>query len=113
MMGASQFHSPAHLGPDGVNVDGPHEFVATAEGSAPKVEYRFLLIQGNVVAKGSGDGWNTAEWHGSTDEGHEGLQEGQVLAVGLAISTSTTDPPGFTTFSWSEQIELKRDPAEE
>jgi hypothetical protein len=55
-MAASQFHSPAHLGPDGVNVEGPHEFVATAEGSAPKVEYRFLLIQGNVVAKGSGDG---------------------------------------------------------
>ena len=30
-----------------------------------------------------------------------------MLAVGLAIvATSTDDPPGFTTFSWSEQIEL-------
>jgi hypothetical protein len=112
-MAASQFDTPADLRRDGVIVKGPHEVETTEAGSEPKVEYRFFLVQGDVVAKGSGQGWGTKEWHGSTDEGHERLHEGSVLAIGLGIITGMTDPPGFTTFSWSEQIELKRDPAEE
>jgi hypothetical protein len=105
-MAASQFNSPAQLMTDGrIRVEGPQQF-ETASGLAPKVEYRFLLVQGGVVVKGSGEGWGSAQWFGFTDEGEESLRKGPVLAVGLAVSTSTEDPPGFTTFSWSEQIEL-------
>jgi hypothetical protein len=106
-MAASQFDSPAHLmGGGRINVEGPQQFEAMAAGFPPKVEYRFLLVQEGKVVKGSGEGWSATKWFGSTDEGQEPLQKGPVLAIGLAIITSTDDPPGFTTFSWSEQIEL-------
>lgn len=106
-MAASQFTSPAHLRADGqINVEGPQQFEDMATGFPPEVEYRFLLVQGGVVVKGSGKGWSATKWFGSTDEGQPPLQAGPVLAVGLAIITSTEDPPGFTTFSWSGQIEL-------
>lgn len=105
-MAASQFNSPAQLMSDGrTRVEGPQDFTM-ASGLAPKVEYRFLLVQGDVVVKGSGEGWGSAQWFGFTDEGEDKLRIGSVLAVGLAVITSKEDPPGFTTFSWSEQIEL-------
>ena len=106
-MAASQFDSPALLQTDGrIRVEGPQDFTM-ASGLVPKVEYRFLLVQGDVVVKGSGENWGSAQWFGFTDEGEmKKLQKGAVLAVGLAVTTSTEDPPGFTTFSWSEQIEL-------
>jgi hypothetical protein len=108
-MGASQFDSPARLQDDGqIRVEGPQRLERFEMASGiPTVEYRFLLVQGGVVVKGSGKNWGSGMWEGKTDEGQAPLQKGPVLAVGLAIIANMEEHPGFTTFSWAEQIELE------
>ena len=101
-MGASQFDRRAFQLEDGLTrVHGPQHFEFPIE----VVEYRFLLIQGDVVVKGAGTGQGST-WSGTTDPHQERLQDGPVLGVGLAIVVDTGNRPGFSTFSWSEQLQL-------
>jgi hypothetical protein len=100
-VGASQFANQAVQQADGrINVSGSQR-----QFPAGVVEYRFLLLQDGVIVKGSGTGEDDA-WTGTTDPGQKRLQEGPVLGVGLAIGVDTSDSPGFSTFSWAEQLEL-------
>ena len=105
-MAASQFNSRATLTSNGqIVVGGTQEFQPV--GAGPEVEYRFLLIRGDVVVKGHGQG-HSSQWSGLTDSGQPALEPGPVLALGLAILARRDANPGFTTVSWSEQIELVR-----
>jgi hypothetical protein len=104
-MPASQFSSPARREPDGrIRVSGGQE--VTPEASASEVEYRFLLVQGDTVVKGTGKGEGSG-WQGQTDQPQSSLQPGPVLAIGLAIQARTNTGPGYETLTWSEQIELE------
>jgi hypothetical protein len=102
-MPASQFNSQARqLEFDGrTRVGGPQNFSFPTE----EVEYRFLLVQGDVVVKGSGTG-SGSTWDGTTYPDQPLLQEGPALAIGLAFVVENLNAPGFTTFSWSEQLEV-------
>jgi hypothetical protein len=101
-VGASQFDNRAFQLADGrTRVSGPQRFEFPVE----VVEYRFLLIQGDVVVKGFGTGRDRT-WTGTTDPDQERLQEGPALGVGLAIVADTGNSPGFSTFSWSEQLQV-------
>jgi hypothetical protein len=103
-MAASQFNSPAKLHANGqVFVGGTQQVQPLSSG--PEVEYRFLLIRGDVVVKGTGQG-HGSQWTGLTEVNEPPLDPGPVLAVGLAILARRDPNPGFTTFSWSEQVEL-------
>jgi hypothetical protein len=105
-MAASQFSNQAKIQSDGrIGVSGSQQIQPLSAG--PEVEYRFLLIRGDVVVKGSGQG-HGGQWTGLTDTGEQRLEPGPVLAVGLAVLGRRGPDPGFTTFSWSEQIELVR-----
>jgi hypothetical protein len=101
-VGASQFADQAVQQADGkVNVSGSQD-----QFPAGVVEYRFLLIQDGVIVTGSGTG-EGGVWTGTTNPGgQKQLQEGPVLGVGLAIAVDTGNSPGFSTFSWAEQLEL-------
>jgi hypothetical protein len=101
-VGASQFADQAIQQADGrIKVSGSQR-----QFPAGVVEYRFLLVQNGVIVTGSGTGEDSV-WTGTTDPGGEKrLQEGPVLGVGLAIGVDTSDSPGFSTFSWAEQLEL-------
>ena len=100
----SQFNSPAKIQSDHrVLVSGPQKPHPATDGG--KVVYHFLLIQGDVIAKGTGQG-HGEDWTGLTEEFGPELQVGPALAVGLAILPRGAPAPGFMTFSWSEQIEL-------
>jgi hypothetical protein len=102
-MPASQFNSPATLLGDGsVAVEGSLDNDPTAMLSA--VELRFLLVQGDVVVQGRGQG-TAGIWTGNTLLGEPPLQEGNALAIGLAF-VPRRSPPGFELFSWSDQIRL-------
>jgi hypothetical protein len=104
-VGASQFESPAFLGPDGrIEVHGPEQFDAVT--GSQRAAYFFVLVQDGVVVKGKGAGSGSI-WQGTTDEGQAPLRPGPVLATGLAVLLSMDDPPGFMTYSWSDQIELE------
>jgi hypothetical protein len=107
-MAASQFKSPARLHTDGrIGVGGTQTVQPLSSG--PEVKYHFILVQGEVVAKGTGVG-HGATWTGVTDPNQPALRLGPVLAVGLAVQAMSAPDPGFTTFSWSEQIELAPGP---
>jgi hypothetical protein len=100
----SQFNSRATLQSDGrIVVTGTQQVQPPA--SAPEVRYHFILVQGDVVAKGTGTG-HGGTWTGMTDPNQPVLRLGPVLAVGLAVQAMSAPDPGFTTFSWSEQIEV-------
>jgi hypothetical protein len=102
-MPASQFNSPATLVADGsVGVDGSLEADTTAILS--DVEFRFLIVQGDVVVQGKGRG-TSGFWSGTAPAGQGTLQEGNALAIGLAFVGRRT-PPGFEIFSWSDSIRL-------
>jgi hypothetical protein len=106
-MAASQFHNQAKLQSDGrVLVTGTQQDIEPLS-AGPEVEYRFLLVRGDVVVKGSGQG-HGSQWTGLTDPGEQPLDPGPVLALGLLILARRDNNPGFATFSWSEQIELVR-----
>ena len=100
----SKFESPATMDSDGrISVHGGQQVDPLS--SASEVEYRFLLVQGDVAVKGTGVGHGTV-WTGLTDPNQPRLQVGPVLAIGLAILARRAATPGFTTFSWSDQIDL-------
>jgi hypothetical protein len=102
-MAASQFDSPATLKPDGtVAVSGGLDDSLAA---LPAVEVRFLLVQGDIVIQGSGQGSND-RWEGVAPSGQGTLQAGSVVAVGLAFGAALTPQPGFLSTPWSEQIDL-------
>ena len=102
-MPASQFNSPATLLADGsVAVEGRLDVDPAA--MLGEVEFRFLLVQGEVVARGRGQG-TPGFWHGTTLVGQPPLQEGDALAIGLAF-LARGGPAGFETFSWADQIRL-------
>jgi hypothetical protein len=102
-MPASQFNSPATLLPDGtVAVDG--NLSIDPDGLISDVEFRFLIVQGDVVVPGRGRGSN-GFWSGKTDAGLVGLEEGDALAIGLAVA-GRRDPAGYETFSWADRIRL-------
>jgi hypothetical protein len=104
-MGASQFDRTVTqlTTVDGLTrVGGPQTFPFPVE----TVEYRFLLVQGDVVVKGTGTGQGST-WSGTTDPHQELLQEGPVLGVGLAIAVRSGGSPGFETFNWAEQVQLR------
>jgi hypothetical protein len=103
-MANSQFNSPATLLPDGsvavagsLNVDDPASLLSD-------VEFRFLIVQGDVVVQGTGRGSDNG-WSGTTEAGQAGLEEGDALAIGLAFA-GRRDPAGYETFSWADQIHL-------
>jgi hypothetical protein len=104
----SQFNSPARMESDGRIVVGGTQQVQPPA-SAPEVKYHFILVQGDVVAKGTGTG-HGATWTGITDPGEPQLQLGRVLALGLGILATTAPSQGFLTFSWSDEIELATGP---
>lgn len=100
----SQFNSPAKIQSDRrVLVGGPQNPHPATEGG--NVMYHFLLIQGDVVSRGTGQGHGEV-WTGLTEQFEPELQVGPALAVGLAILPRKGSAPGFMTFGWSEQIEL-------
>jgi hypothetical protein len=102
-MANSQFNSPATLLPDGsVSVAGSLEVDAAA--IVADVEFRFLIVQGDVVVQGTGTG-SEGGWHGTTPASEAGLQEGDALAIGLAF-VGRRSPAGFEAFSWADQIQL-------
>jgi hypothetical protein len=99
----SQFHSPARIQSDGrIRVSGDQQ-VSPLTGE--QLEYRFLLVQGDVVVKGSGLGHGST-WTGLTEPGEGPLQVGSVLALGLGLLPRRAPRPGYETFTWSDQIEL-------
>ena len=73
------------------------------------MRYHFILVQGDVVAKGTGTGHGTT-WSGMTDPDQPQLQLGEVLALGLGVLATTAPSQGFLTFSWSDEIELVSGP---
>ena len=102
-MAASQFNSPATLLEDGsVSVEGSLENDPAA--ALSDVEFRFLLVQGDVVVQGKGRG-SAGIWTGTAPAGQGPLEEGNALAIGLAF-VAKREPPGFEIFSWSDQIRL-------
>jgi hypothetical protein len=103
-MANSQFNSPATLVGDGtVAVEGG--LGIDPEGLlSPEVEFRFLLVQGDLVVQGRGQG-TAGGWRGKTLEGQPSLEEGDALAIGLAVATRQ-EPPGYETFTWVDQIRL-------
>jgi hypothetical protein len=64
----------------------------------------FHLVQHATTITGDGR-WSVGqlEWSGT---GGSGLKAGLPQAAALAI-LARDDPPGFLTFSWSEQVEVK------
>jgi hypothetical protein len=104
----SQFKSPATLRADGtIQVTGT---LAVAE-PAGDVEFRFMIVQNDVVVEGRGTGRGAGgSWSGTTTPGQAQLDAGPALAVGLAF-LSRKEPGrglGYETLTWSEQIELER-----
>jgi hypothetical protein len=103
-MANSQFNSPATLLGDGsVAVEGGLDGVDPAA-TLSDVEFRFLLVQGDVVVQGTGRG-TAGFWSGTTLAGQPPLQEGDALAIGLAFVGRHT-PAGYEIFSWSDLIRL-------
>jgi hypothetical protein len=108
-MPASEFNSPATLqvkadGTVSVTVTGPLTIDPAARGG--EVDFRFLIVQGNVIVKGAGHGTDGG-WRGTATADPGSLQAAAAQAIGLAILVKE-EPPGFETFTWSEQIELER-----
>ena len=100
----SQFSNIATLQSDGrIGVSGTQEVQPPSDAST--VRYHFILVQKDVVARGTGQGTDTS-WTGTTDPDQPALEPGPVLALGLAVLATSTPSPGFMTFSWSDQIEL-------
>ncbi len=103
-MPVSQFNSPATLDAEGVvHLNGS----ITGAGSAPNVEFRFMIVQNDVAVQGRGVGRGSG-WSGTTDRGGEQLEAGPALAIGLAVLARTQDTHGYETFTWSSQIELRQ-----
>jgi len=102
----SQFDRRATLQSDGtVQVTG----TLTVAEPIEDVEFRFMLVQDNVVVTGTGHGMGGG-WSGATAPGQGPLDTGPVLAIGLAV-LARKEPGGglgYETFTWSEQIELER-----
>jgi hypothetical protein len=104
----SQFNSRATLQSDGrIVVTGTQQVQPPA--SAPEVRYHFILVQEDVVAKGTGTG-HGGTWTGMTDPNQPRLQLGRVLALGLGVLATTAPSQGFLTFNWSDEIELATGP---
>jgi hypothetical protein len=100
----SQFDRTAKIQSDRkVLVTGAQHPQPATEGG--RVAYHFLLIQGDVIARGTGRGHGEV-WSGVTEDGEPELQLGPALAIGLAILPRKAPEPGFMTFGWSKQIEL-------
>jgi hypothetical protein len=102
----SQFDSPATLRGDGtVQVTGSFTLAEPVQ----DVEFRFMIVQNDEVAEGTGRGQgNSGRWAGQTGHGQQQLEEGTALAIGLALIARTEPGRGYETFTWSGQIELKR-----
>jgi hypothetical protein len=101
----SQFHSQATMVADGtVEVEGSLDNNPAAMVS--DVEFRFLLVQGDVVVQGRGRG-SAGVWNGKTLLGQPALQEGEAQAIGLAF-VARREPPGYETFTWTDQVHLVR-----
>ena len=95
------FRSPT-LRPDGtVEVTGPFSL----DPGEPRKDARviFYLVQDATKIDGEGR-WSVgqSEWSGT---GSSGLKAGPAQAAGLAV-IAPDDPPGFLTFTWSEQVEV-------
>jgi hypothetical protein len=102
----SQFTSPARLQSDGrIAVGGTQKVQPLSSG--PEVRYHFILVQGETVARGEGQGFGST-WSGLTEPDQPSLELGRVLAVGVAVQAMGAPDPGLLTFSWSDQIELER-----
>jgi hypothetical protein len=117
MMSHSQFDTAKlHMGT--VDVGGP----VTVDPPAvlEDVAFQFLIVQGSVqgsvVVKGEGRGQGSGakgengvvgRWSGHATAEPESLQtEVPTLALGLGV-VAKKDPPGFETFTWSQQIVLQ------
>jgi hypothetical protein len=109
MMGHSQFDTPATLGADStIEVQGPLTVDPPARWE--DVAFRFLIVQGSVVVEGKGQGVADGRWRGTATARPGSLDAAAALAIGLATVVNK-ETPGFETFTWSEQINLK--PAKE
>jgi hypothetical protein len=102
-MANSQFSTATRVEDGTIGVDGTLE-IDTEGLLTPEVEFRFLLVQGDVVVQGRGRGQN-GFWAGKTLLDQPPLEEGFVLAIGLAFATRR-DPPGYETFTWADRILL-------
>ena len=100
----SKFESPGTLQADGaIQVRGRLTVDPPASGS--DVEFRFMIVQGDVVVEGTGRGEGLG-WVGTTAPGQASLQVGTVLAIGLAVLARKELGRGYETFTWSDQIDL-------
>ena len=103
----SKFNSPATLQDGGqvVVLTGP----LTRAAGEGLVELHLLVVQfgddGEPAAIARGEGQGLVDWFGSAAATLGQLTVGKALASGLAISIRD-NPPGFETFSWSQEIEL-------
>jgi hypothetical protein len=107
-MPLSQFDSPATLLEDGtVRVSGP----VTVTEPAQDVEFRFMIVQNGTVIEGKGMApGGGGHWSGTAASDQGQLDAGPALAIGLAFRPMKGPGRGvgYRTFTWSEQIELKR-----
>jgi hypothetical protein len=89
-LAASQFNSPATLLPDGsVAVEGSLDNDPAAMLS--DVEFRFLLVQGDVVVQGKGRG-SAGIWTGTAPAGQGTLSEGTRWRSGWRSSPGEPRP---------------------
>lgn len=102
-MSFPKFNKKATLRGGKVRVAGPLR-LAKGEQKAG-LEVRFLIIQGNVTARGTGKP-TTSGWGGTAAKGR--LQVGPAQAVGLAIAVKRGPAHGFATHEWSEPIQLTK-----
>ncbi len=98
----SQFET-ARLRSDGtVHVTGTVEAVEAGE-----VSFRFMVVQDDVVAEGTGKQAGGQGWSGDTYPG-QGLHAGSVLAIGLAIVAKKAPGRGlgYETLTWADQLHM-------
>jgi hypothetical protein len=100
----SQFNQQAALQADGtVRVTGT---VTVAE-PPEDLEFRFMLVQDDVVVTGTGNAMGEG-WMGTSVPGQQQLNPGPALAIGLVVLARKESGGGlgYETFTWSQQIEL-------
>jgi hypothetical protein len=101
-MSKGKAFNSAKLQPDGtVEVTGPFS-LDPGEPKAPAL-LSFYLVQDSKTVEGDGR-WlvGTPEWTGT---GGSGLKAGPAQATALAVLVRS-EPPGFMTLSWSQQVEV-------
>ena len=111
-MPKSQFDKEATLEADGrVTVRGAVAPETDEQGvvvprSSP-VRFHFMVAQGGHVLEG--EATSTADrWVGTTNGAGPALELGPAVALGLAVEVRQRPSPGFESFTWVEEVDLKQ-----